>query len=70
MEVEEDLALVALIDSELSKVCGVGKEVLGVLELSNIRMVCHDASGHNLCFLMSGADAEKVVQKLYRSLLE
>jgi aspartate kinase len=48
VEVEEDLALVALIGNELSKACGVGKEVFGVLEPFNIRMICYGASSHNL----------------------
>ncbi|MGJ8868859.1 ACT domain-containing protein, partial [Salmonella enterica] len=64
VEVEENLALVALIGNELSKACGVGKEVFGVLEPFNIRMICYGASSHNLCFLVPGDDAEKVVQKL------
>ncbi len=50
VEVEENLALVALIGNELSKACGVGKEVFGVLEPFNIRMICYGASSHNLCF--------------------
>lgn len=52
VEVEEGLALVALIGNDLSKACGVGKEVFGVLEPFNIRMICYGASSHNLCFLV------------------
>ena len=70
VEVEQDLALVALIGNELSRACGVGKEVFGVLEPFNIRMICYGASSHNLCFLVPGADAEKVVQKLHHNLFE
>ena len=70
VEVEEDLALVALIGNELSKACGVGKEVFGVLDPFNIRMICYGASSHNLCFLVPGADAEKVVQTLHHNLFE
>ncbi|HCR5886455.1 TPA: lysine-sensitive aspartokinase 3, partial [Shigella flexneri] len=43
VEVEEGLALVALIGNDLSKACGVGKEVFGVLEPFNIRMICYGA---------------------------
>lgn len=70
VEVEEDLALVALIGNDLSKACGVGKEVFGVLEPFNIRMICYGASSHNLCFLVPGAEAEQVVQKLHHNLFE
>ena len=48
----------------------IGKEVFGVLEPFNIRMICYGASSHNLCFLVPGDDAEKVVQKLHHNLFE
>ncbi|MGK7244635.1 lysine-sensitive aspartokinase 3 [Buttiauxella agrestis] len=70
VEVEENLALVAIIGNQLSKACGVGKEVFGVLEPFNIRMICYGASSYNLCFLVPGDDAEKVVQKLHHNLFE
>ena len=70
VEVEENLALVALIGNDLSKACGVGKEVFGVLEPFNIRMICYGASSHNLCLLVPGAEAEQVVQKLHHNLFE
>ncbi|RLM05459.1 lysine-sensitive aspartokinase 3 [Gibbsiella quercinecans] len=70
VEVEENLALVALIGNNLSQACGVGKEVFGVLEPFNIRMICYGASTHNLCFLVPGDDAEQVVRTLHRNLFE
>ncbi|WP_075182837.1 lysine-sensitive aspartokinase 3 [Pantoea sp. 1.19] len=70
VEVEENLALVALIGNNLSQACGVGKEVFGVLEPFNLRMICYGASSYNLCFLVPGQDAEQVVQTLHRNLFE
>ncbi|WP_145574858.1 lysine-sensitive aspartokinase 3 [Yersinia alsatica] len=70
VEVEENLALVAIIGNHLSQACGVGKEVFGVLDPFNIRMICYGASSHNLCFLIPGHDAEKVVQTLHHNLFE
>lgn len=70
VEVEEGLALVALIGNNLSRACGVGKEVFGVLEPFNIRMICYGASSHNLCFLVPGEEAENVVCKLHSNLFE
>ncbi|WPU22830.1 lysine-sensitive aspartokinase 3 [Cedecea neteri] len=70
VEVEENLALVAIIGNKLSQACGVGKEVFGVLDPFNIRMICYGASSYNLCFLVPGDDAEQVVQKLHRNLFE
>ena len=70
VEVEEDLALVAIIGNKLSRACGVGKEVFGGLDPFNIRMICYGASSYNLCFLVPGAEAEQVVQKLHHNLFE
>lgn len=70
VEVEENLALVALIGNKLSSACGVGKEVFGVMEPFNIRMICYGASSHNLCFLVPGENAENVVRALHTNLFE
>lgn len=66
VEVEEDLALVAIIGNKLSRACGVGKEVFGVLDPFNIRMICYGASSYNLCFLVPADQAEQVVQNFIR----
>lgn len=70
VEVEENLALVAIIGNKLSRACGVGKEVFGVLDPFNIRMICYGASSYNLCFLVPADQAEPVVQKLHQNLFE
>ncbi|WP_206462018.1 lysine-sensitive aspartokinase 3 [Enterobacter asburiae] len=70
VEVEEDLALVAIIGNKLSRACGVGKEVFGVLNPFSIRMICYGASSYNLCFLVPADQAEQVVQKLHQNLFE
>ncbi|HGH4639985.1 TPA: lysine-sensitive aspartokinase 3 [Enterobacter asburiae] len=70
VEVEEDLALVAIIGNKLSRACGVGKEVFGVLDPFSIRMICYGASSYNLCFLVPADQAEQVVQKLHQKLFE
>ncbi|MGX4917113.1 lysine-sensitive aspartokinase 3 [Enterobacter asburiae] len=70
VEVEEDLALVAIIGNKLSRACGVGKEVFGVLVPFSIRMICYGASSYNLCFLVPADQAEQVVQKLHQNLFE
>lgn len=70
VEVEEDLALIALIGNKLSRACGIGKEVFGVMDPFNIRMICYGASNYNLCFLVPGSDAEQVVRTLHHNLFE
>ncbi|KAA8727488.1 lysine-sensitive aspartokinase 3 [Ewingella americana] len=70
VEVEENLALIALIGNKLSQASGVGKEVFGVLDPFNIRMICYGASSYNLCFLVPGNDADQVITTLHRNLFE
>lgn len=70
VEVEEDLALVALIGNQLSSACGVGRQVFGAMEPFNIRLICYGASSHNLCFLVPGDDADAVVRTLHQRLFE
>ena len=70
VEVEENLALIAIIGNELCKARGVGKEVFGALEPFNLRMICYGASSYNLCFLVPGESAEHVVKELHRNLFE
>ena len=70
VEVEENQALVALIGNELARARGVGKEVFGVLEPFNIRMISYGASSHNLCLLVPGEDAENVIKTLHHNLFE
>jgi len=70
VEGEEHEAQVALIGNKLSQACGVGKEVFGVLEPFNLRLICYGASSYNLCFLVPGNDAEQVVRALHRNLFE
>lgn len=70
VEVEENLALVAIIGNQLSRACGVGKEVFGVLDPFNIRLICYGASSYNLCFLVPGEEAEQVVRTLHHNLFE
>lgn len=68
VEVEEGLSLVALIGNRLEEARGVGKEVFGVLNPFNLRMICYGASSHNLCFLMPESEAEDAVRCLHRHL--
>ncbi|APC10152.1 lysine-sensitive aspartokinase 3 [Providencia rettgeri] len=70
VEVEENLALVAIIGNELSQVNGLGKQIFGALESFNIRMISYGASSHNICLLVPGDDAENIVRTLHSNLFE
>lgn len=70
IEIERDLALIALIGNKLDTTAGLSGPVFGALREINVRMICHGASNHNLCFLVSESDAERVVQRLHKTFIE
>lgn len=70
IKVEYNLSLVALIGNNLSQACGIGKEVFGVLEKFNLRLICYGASSYNICFLVPGNDAKEVIKILHQNIFE
>lgn len=68
VEVEENLALVAIIGNDLSQTNGLGSQIFTALEHYNIRMISHGASPHNLCLLVEGNDADNIVRQLHDTL--
>ncbi|CAJ0993458.1 lysine-sensitive aspartokinase 3 [Pantoea sp. Nvir] len=70
VEVEENLALVALIGNNLSRARGVGKEIFNTLEPFHLRLICYGASSYNFCFLVPGEEADNVVCVLHENLFE
>ncbi|MGO5000143.1 lysine-sensitive aspartokinase 3 [Oceanisphaera sp. W20_SRM_FM3] len=69
LQVEHDLALIALIGNRMSEVSGTGTQVFKALSDVNVRMICYGASSHNLCFLVPEADSDRVVNTLHQELL-
>jgi aspartate kinase len=69
VSVEEDLSLVALIGNRLTYTAGVGARAFRAVEPSNVRLLCHGASQHNLCFLVKSADAESAARSLHKEFL-
>ncbi|CCQ12240.1 Aspartokinase [Pseudoalteromonas luteoviolacea B = ATCC 29581] len=67
--VENNLTLVALIGSEI-QLRHDDSNLMRVLSDFNIRLICHGASKHNLCFLVEQSDSDKVVQAIHQHLLE
>ena len=70
VKVEHDLALIALIGNRMSEVSGAGSRVFEAVDDVNIRMICYGASAHNLCFLVRESQAEEIIQRLHRKLLD
>jgi aspartate kinase len=70
VRVEDKLALVAIIGNRIASTPGICARVFGLLSPFNIRMICQGASPHNLCVLVAGEDAAKVIQVLHQDLFE
>lgn len=68
VSVEQGLSLVAVIGNHLHSSKGITGDLFNTLERINMRLICHGASKHNLCFLVQDADAPGVVKQLHQSL--
>lgn len=70
LKIDKDLCLIALVGNELHLTPGISGAVFHILESFNVRLICHGASPHNLCFLVSEQDANNVVKKLHAEFFE
>jgi aspartate kinase len=68
VSVENGLSLIAVIGNKIHGSKGVGSNIFDKVNDFNIRMICHGASEHNLCFLVSEEDANQVVERLHDTL--
>ncbi|MGB1261347.1 MAG: lysine-sensitive aspartokinase 3 [Cognaticolwellia sp.] len=66
--VEHGLSLIAVIGNKIHGTKGVGSNIFDKVNDFNIRMICHGASDHNLCFLVPEDDANQVVERLHDTL--
>lgn len=69
VEMEENLALIALVGNNLHATAGLSGPVFGALEDVNIRLICHGASSHNLCFLVDSKHAEHTIRKIHKKFI-
>lgn len=71
VEVESDLALVAVIGNHIhsseSKNNGVAS-IFASIANDQLRMICHGASQHNVCFLVQQPSAENIVKQIHDDL--
>jgi aspartate kinase len=70
VDIETGLSLIALIGNNLHATSGLSGPVFGALENVNIRLICHGASSHNLCFLVDQNSSESVVQILHKRFIK
>lgn len=68
VSVEHGLSLIAVIGNKIHGTKGVGSSIFDKVNEFNIRMICHGASEHNLCFLVPEEDANQVVERLHDTL--
>ncbi|NQZ21924.1 MAG: lysine-sensitive aspartokinase 3 [Colwellia sp.] len=66
--VEHGLSLVAVIGNKMHRSNGVCTSVFDTIAGINVRMICHGASEHNLCFLVDEHQANETVEKLHNAL--
>jgi len=69
VNIEKNLALVALIGNNLHATAGLSGPVFGAMKEINIRLICHGASSHNLCFLVNEEKAEEAVRTLHQTFI-
>ncbi|WP_133405819.1 lysine-sensitive aspartokinase 3 [Parashewanella tropica] len=70
VEVEKDLALIAVIGNGIPNHAGVMRNVFEALTDFNVRMTSQGASKHNLCILVDKTDADDVVKVLHQKLFD
>lgn len=70
VEIVSDLSLIALVGNNLDATAGLSGPVFGSLVDTNIHLICHGASSHNLCFLVAGNEAEDVVNVLHKRFIK
>lgn len=70
VKIQKHLALVAVVGNDIERQAGVSARVFNVLEPYNLRLICHGASSHNICFLVEQSEANDIVCSLHRELFE
>lgn len=70
VHVEKNLCLVALVGNNIHQTPGLAKKIFEVIPDINVRMICHGASKHNFCFIVSEHQGVDAVQRLHQKFIE
>lgn len=70
VQVEQDLALVAIIGNNLHTQSGIAKELFDTLAPYNVRLISYGASTNNVCTLVKMEEADDVIRALHSALFE
>ncbi|WP_373768107.1 lysine-sensitive aspartokinase 3 [Glaesserella sp.] len=70
VQVENDLALVAIIGNNLHTQSGIAKQLFDTLAPFNVRLISYGASTNNVCTLVKNSEADDIVRALHAALFE
>jgi aspartate kinase len=70
VKIEEGLSLIAVIGNALNHSPGIAARVFQSITEFNVRLICHGASEHNICFLVAAAQANEVAKRLHHVCIE
>ena len=70
VNVETDLALVAIIGNNLHTQSGIAKKLFGILSPYNVRLISYGASSNNVCTLVQNSQADDIIRALHAELFE
>lgn len=70
VQVESDLALVAIIGNNLHTQSGIAKQLFCTLAPYNVRLISYGASTNNVCTLVKMEEADDVIRALHAALFE
>ena len=70
VKVESGLSLVAVIGNDMSEIPGLITRAFAAISAYAVKMICHGASKHNLCFLLNEDEAVEALVTIHQHLLE
>ncbi|KAE9532280.1 lysine-sensitive aspartokinase 3 [Ursidibacter arcticus] len=70
VQVETDLALVAIIGNNLHTQSGIAKQLFDTLAPYNVRLIGYGASTNNVCTLVQNHEADEIIRALHAALFE
>ncbi|MGX2968425.1 lysine-sensitive aspartokinase 3 [Ursidibacter sp. B-7004-1] len=70
VQVETDLALVAIIGNNLHTQSGIAKQLFDTLAPYNVRLISYGASTNNVCTLVQNHEADEIIRALHAALFE
>ncbi|MBT3982192.1 MAG: lysine-sensitive aspartokinase 3 [Bacteriovoracaceae bacterium] len=70
IQLEENLCLIAVIGNDIAHTPKLVGEIFKVTSEHSIRLICHGAGQHNLCFLVKRDEAENILKNLHKHFIE